>query len=121
MRLSDSACGGGYRACVELALVEGEIETQTLFRSANGNIVVIGMLEYFESAPHVTEVVLTIDYLIRSPWHRWIDRMTRGVDALLNRNLTALEAYFSRPSAGFRADTNLARPINGNTPHPEAG
>lgn len=113
---------GGVRLCVELALVDGEIDSQTLFRSTKGNIVVVGMLEYFAREPDTTEVVLTLDYVIRSPWQRWVDRLTRGVEAFVDRNIKALEAFFALPPAGFRADTHLVRPINGNAlPDPEAG
>jgi len=109
---------GGLRLCAELALMEGELDSQMLFRSTQGNMVVVGMLEFFARQPDETEVVLTLDYTLRNPWHRWVDRLLRSVEAFVERNLGALEAFFALPPAGFRADTRLVRPINGKPAPP---
>jgi hypothetical protein len=103
----------GFRGCIDLEEVPGVNPAQTLFRSQGGNVEVLGVLEYFEIEPRLTEVVLTLDYTIESPLFRLIDYLSNGVDRFLNRQLERIENYFSRSSGGIRADRNLQVPING--------
>ena len=99
-----------------MAEVEGDNPAQTLFRSHRGNLEVVGVLEYFEVKPNLTEVVLTLEYRIHSPIFRILDYIGKGTDRFLNRQLEQIEAYFSYStgSPGIRADRNLAYPINGH-------
>ncbi|MEI8233792.1 MAG: hypothetical protein WCH57_03805 [Verrucomicrobiota bacterium] len=95
----------GFRADVELVPLPGEHPSQTLFRSRRGNIEVLGVLEYFQIRPGLTEIVLTLDYKVRPLCARWIDRLAHGLDRFLNRELECLERAFSQPArnAGSRA------------------
>jgi len=102
----------GFRADVQLVQVPGENPAQTLFRSSRGNIEVLGVLEYFQIQPSLTEVVLTLDYTIVSPFFRIVDRLCNGMERFLNRQLARLETYFDQPVEGIRADTHLPSPIN---------
>jgi len=102
----------GFRADVELTQLPGENPAQTLFRSTRGNVEVLGVLEYFQIRPSLTEVVLTLDYTIVSPLFRLIDRWGSGVDRFLNRQLERLETHFGQPLDGSRADANVPAPIN---------
>jgi len=87
----------GFRADVELAPLPAEHPAQTLFHSTRGNVEVLGVLEYFEVRPDLTEIVLTLDYTI-CPWcSRWIDRLAHGIDRFLNRELACLERAFAPP------------------------
>jgi hypothetical protein len=88
----------GFRADVELAPLPGEHSAQTLFRSIRGNIEVLGVLEYFQVRPGLTEIVLTLDYTIAPRCSRWIDRLAHGLDRFLNRELECLERAFSQPA-----------------------
>lgn len=106
----------GFRADVELAKLPGENPAQTLFRSTRGNVEVLGVLEYFQIRPNLTEVVLTLDYTIVSPVFRLIDRFGHCVDRFLNQQLGRLEVHFDHPLEGIRADTNLPTPINHHPP-----
>ncbi|MEI6352069.1 MAG: SRPBCC family protein [Verrucomicrobiota bacterium] len=107
---------GGFRGEVDVAKIEGDNPSQTLFRSNRGNLEVVGVLEYFEIKPNLTEVVLTLEYRIGPPIFRWLDYFMNGTDRFLNRQLEQVEAYFSvaNKSSGIRADRNLASPINGH-------
>ncbi|MEI6562340.1 MAG: hypothetical protein WCO68_09710 [Verrucomicrobiota bacterium] len=102
----------GFRVEVELVQLPGENPAQTLFRSTQGNVQVMGILEYFPIRPGLTEVVLTLDYTILSPFCRCIDALLHSIDRFLNRQLERLEVHFAQPLEGIRADTNLPTPIN---------
>lgn len=95
----------GFRADVELVALPGDFPGQTLFRSRRGNIDVLGVLEYFQIRPTLTEVVLTLDYTIGPLCARWIDRAAHGLDRFLNRELAALERALEQPphNAGSRS------------------
>lgn len=83
-----------FQGHIDLALVEGETPTQLLFRSQGGAIQLIGLMEYFEVRPDMTEIVLTVDYVITSRLHRWLNYATRNVERFLNLNLALIEAHF---------------------------
>lgn len=85
----------GFRADIELVRLPCENPAQTLFRSMGGNVEVIGVLEFFQIRPNLTEIVLTLDYTIGSPVFRMIDRFGHGVDRFLNRQLERLETHFA--------------------------
>ena len=109
----------GLQGSVYLAEIDGNNPFQSFFRSRGGNVEVLGLLEYFEIKPDLTEIVLTLEYTILPPVYRMIDYFIHGTDRFLNRQLEQVEAYFSRePIRGIRADRNLATPINGHAPHP---
>lgn len=106
----------GFRADVELVQVPGGHPAQTLFRSNGGNIEVLGVLEYFQIRPGLTEIVLTLDYTI-VPWHfRFLDHLVHGMDHFLNRQLERLEAIFAQPGEARRARSGLHAPINHHPP-----
>ena len=107
------ACG--FRGSVDLIEVPTKNPSQTMFRSRNGNMEIMGVLEYFQIKPELTEVVLTVDYTIVSPIFQVLDYLFGGVDRFLNRQLQRVEMYFNQPVSGIRADTNLRHPINGRT------
>ncbi len=104
---------GGVRARVELVRAEGDNPAQTLFRSRDGNLDVLGVLEFFEIKPDLTEVVLTLDYSFRSPVFQAVDYLLHGMERFIDRQIGSIEAHFARPVAGFRADRDLPTPING--------
>ena len=88
----------GFRADVELTPLPSEHPAQVLFRSTRGNVDVLGVLEYFQVRPGLTEIVLTLDYTI-GPWcSRWIDRLAHGLDRFLNRELACLERALATPA-----------------------
>jgi len=106
---------GGFPVRAQLTEVPGENPAQTLFRSySGGNVEVLGVLEFFEIKPDLTEVVLTIDYSFLSPFLRLVDYFTSGVERFIDRQLERVENHFAKPVAGVRADRNLPAPINGN-------
>ncbi len=104
----------GFHGKVDLAEVPGVNPAQTLFRSQGGNVEVLGVLEYFQIKPNLTEVVLTLDYTIVPPVFRLIDYLSSSIDRFLNRQLERVETYFARSSPGIRADRNLPEPLNGH-------
>lgn len=104
----------GFYAELYLSPVPGENPNQRLFRSCGGNAEVLGIVDYFEIKPILTEVVLTVDYTIHSLFFRFVDHLTHGVDRFLNGQLERLEAHFDQPVVGIRADTTLRKPINGH-------
>lgn len=98
----------GFRAEVELVEVPGGNPAQTLFRSVGGNMEVLGVLEYFQIRPGLTEIVLTLDYNINSWFHRLMDQWGHGFDRFLNRQLECLEAALDGPRS--------AEPVNHHPP-----
>ncbi|MDD5349600.1 MAG: hypothetical protein PHQ12_05265 [Chthoniobacteraceae bacterium] len=94
----------GFRADVELVRLPSEHPAQTLFRSRRGNIEVLGVLEYFQIRPSLTEIVLTLDYTIGPVCARWIDQMAHGLDRFLNRELECLERAFAQPPRAADSD-----------------
>ena len=93
---------GGFRADVDLVRVDGGNSAQTLFKSSRGNIEVIGIIEYFQIRPGLTEVVLTLDYTIQPWFFRWLDCVAHSVDRFLNRQLERVEATFPGPGHSRR-------------------
>jgi hypothetical protein len=97
---------GGFRGDVELVRVAGGNTAQILFRSSGGNVEMLGVLEYFQIRPSLTEVVLTLDYTI-CPWfYRWLDALGHCMDRFLNRQLEQVEAAFygTSKTSHFRED-----------------
>lgn len=108
--------GCGFRADVELVKIPGGTPGQILFRSNGGNIEVLGVLEYFQIRPGLTEIVLTVDYTIR-PWvFRVIDRLAHGMDHFLNLQLERLEAALAHPGESRRAINGHPAPLNHRRP-----
>lgn len=83
-----------FHGYLDLVPVAGRNPTQLLFRSEGGPIRLIGLMEYFEVGPNLTEIVLTIDYVIASPFRRCLDYFTGGVEYFLNGQLALIEAHF---------------------------
>jgi len=106
----------GFHGNVDLARELGENPAQILFRSRDGNLEVLGVLEFFEIKPELTEIVLTVDYTIDSPFFRLLDYLAHSMERFINEQIERVEAHFARPVAGIRADRNLPTPINGHTP-----
>ncbi len=104
----------GLRGKIVLVRVEGDNPAQTLFRSHGGNMEILGVLEFFEIKPNLTEVVLTLDYSFASPFFRLVDYFSHAMEHFIDRQLERVEAHFARPILGVRADRNLPAPINGN-------
>jgi hypothetical protein len=84
----------GFQAQVELLALPSENPCHTLFRSTGGDVEVTGLIEFVPIRSNVTEVQLTIDYNIKSPLHRLLDRVTASFDRFLNRQLRRIEARF---------------------------
>lgn len=99
----------GFRADVELIEVPGVNPAQTLFRSRRGNVEVLGVLEYFQIRPNLTEVVLTLDYTIMSPLFRLLDHAGSNIDRFLNLQLERLENFFTQPAD---VERNAPEPLN---------
>ena len=104
----------GVPGKVDLVRAPGDNPAQVLFRSRDGNMDVLGVLEFFEIKPDLTEVVLTLDYSFTSPLLRLIDYFSHGMERFIDQQLERVEAHFARPITGIRADRNLPAPINGN-------
>lgn len=85
---------GGFTGEVRLERVQGENLNQVLFRSIEGNIEVVGILEFTQVRHNLTEVELTLDYEIQSPLMRSLDRWMHCMDGLLNRQLDAIRSHF---------------------------
>jgi len=93
---------GGFHADVELVRVSGGNAAQTLFRSSRGNIEILGVLEYFQIRPGLTEVVLTLDYTIEPWFFRWLDCVAHCMDRFLNHQLERVESAFCGPGRSRR-------------------
>ena len=84
----------GRTVSVDLAEVPDEVPDRVLFRSVGGNADVVGMVEFFEVKENLTEIMLTVDYTLKSTLHRMADRVMLGVDHFLNRQLEQIQMHF---------------------------
>ncbi|XHR28985.1 MAG: hypothetical protein ACFUZC_00160 [Chthoniobacteraceae bacterium] len=103
---------GGFRADVELEKVPGGNGAQTLFRSSGGNVEILGVLEFFSIRPGLTEVVITLDYLIGPFFFRCVDRFGHCMDRFLNRELERVEAALSGVGDSRRLRINTPARMN---------
>ena len=85
--------GAGFRALIDVQEVASEDENTKLFASYNGNVDVLGSVEFFAVKPGLTEVVLTVDYRIHSFIFRVVDRLTNSVDRFVNHQLALMDDY----------------------------
>ena len=110
-----------YKIHGKVALVRapGDNPGQLLFRSREGNMDVLGVLECFEIKPDLTEIVLTLDYSFTSPVARLVDYFSHTMERFIDEQLGRIEAHFARPITGIRADSHLPAPINGNPKYHE--
>lgn len=88
----DCTIANGFRAHFVLVELPTSEENQVFFRSTAGNMDVAGLIEFFEIRPGLTEVQLTLEYSIKSPFHGIIDSITGGVERFVNRQLRRLQA-----------------------------
>jgi hypothetical protein len=91
----DFTTGNGFHAQLNLVTLPSDDPDRTLFRSSGGNVEVAGMLEFVPIRDSVTEVQLTIDYAIKSPFHRLLDLVTASLDGFVNRQLRCITAQLS--------------------------
>ena len=82
----------GFRAHFVLVELPTTEDNQVFFRSTAGNMEVAGLIEFFEIRPGLTEVQLTLEYSIKSPVHKLLDRLTSGTERFVNRQLRRLQA-----------------------------
>ena len=86
--------GAGFRGDMELVQLPCDEPNQRLFRSANGNIDLCGLIELYPVRPDLTEVQLTVEYAIKSPMYSLLDTITSSVDRFVNRQLRRVQAQF---------------------------
>jgi uncharacterized membrane protein len=84
----------GRTVSVDLAEVPDDVPDRVLFRSVGGSADVAGTVEFFEVKENLTEIVLTVDYTLKSTLLRMIDRVVLGVDHFLNRQLERIQMHF---------------------------
>ncbi len=85
---------GGFTADLRLEQIDAEHPNQILFRSSGGNVDMVGMLEFVEVGKNLTEVELTLNYELESPWFRSLDHLMGWMDGFLNRQLDSLRSHF---------------------------
>jgi uncharacterized membrane protein len=86
--------GAGFGAAVDLAEIATGSENEILFQSLGGDMEISGMVEFFEIRNNLTEIVLTLDYSIKSSVLRAVDSLTGSVDHFLNRQLSRIQMHF---------------------------
>ena len=87
--------GNGFRADIELAQIQTDDVQQTLYRSTDGNMDLVALVEYFPIREGLTEVQLTLDYSIHSHMYSVLDAVTASVDRFINRHLRRLQMHLS--------------------------
>lgn len=87
--------GHGFTAIVELLEIPTDDKTQTLFRSVDGNMELVGLVEYFEVKDDLTEVQITLDYSIHSSFHSALDSISASVERFVNRQLRRVRAHLA--------------------------
>jgi len=64
-----------FRDPFQIELLPTEDRHQVLFRSRGGETELCGLMELLPVRDHLTEVQLTLEYEIPSPWRRLLDRL----------------------------------------------
>jgi len=85
--------GNGVAVQVDLEYFEGESENEVLFQSVDGNIQMVGTLEFTEIRDQLTEISVVLDVEFNSPIARVVDRMTDGFNRFLDRQLHGIRTY----------------------------
>ena len=76
------------------ALIENlrsENPDELLFHSCEGNVAVMGMIEFTPIKPRLTEVTLTLDYTVESPLRAFMNRVTGAIDRFLDDQIGIIE------------------------------
>jgi hypothetical protein len=104
----------GFKAECELEELASTKPEQTLFRSNRGNVEVVGVVDFIEIRPHLTEVAVTLNYTIMENWYQTLDWLTRCVERFVGQKLEQLEALLSKKGGALGANESLGAPINGH-------
>lgn len=107
--------GFGPATMIDLVEIPTDEPDVLLFGSSEGNVQVAGVIEFVEIRDALTEVVLTLDYEIKSPLHRAYDAVTGAMDRFLSEQFKAargrieeMGALASGPLTGSAMPLGLA-------------
>jgi hypothetical protein len=100
---------GGFRAHMVLVELPTQDENQVLFRSTAGNVEVSGLLEFFPIKDNLTEVQLTLDYSLRSPFASIFNAFTAPLERFMNRQLRRLQEILNGEYLSFPISTSPVR------------
>jgi hypothetical protein len=93
----------GEPIAADIEEIPGDEPDRILFRSRNGDVDLVGVIELFPIRANLTEAVLTIEYEAPSVMQKAIERISVGIDQFLNRQLARIERARVGEAAGLCA------------------
>ena len=84
----------GFEGQTVVASIESDAPNQVAFESWGGNVDLMGLIDFEEVRPGVTEVTLTLHYEIKNKLYAWLDRRFGFMDATLTAALRSLRGHF---------------------------
>jgi hypothetical protein len=84
--------GQGFHGKCRVERLTADEPSQVLFCSTSGNMDVTGLIEFLPVRESLTEIQITLDYTIHSPFHRMVDLVTNSMERFVNQQLEVLRA-----------------------------
>ena len=116
--LSLMSTRGGQNA-QEMELLPTEAADQVLFRSTGGGAEYWGLMELLPVRDQLTEIQLTLDYQIKSPFLRVLDRLLGSVNRSVDRQIIHVKRRVEREGDSGPVERLIPARALSLTPHPE--
>ena len=104
----------GFRAECDIEELQSNMPFQTLFRTNRGNLEIVGVIDYTELEPSLTQVAVTINYTILPGWYQMLDYVTHCVNHFVGSQLDQLQGHLSKKGGVLGANKSVSAPINGH-------
>jgi len=91
----------GFQAQTVLVARDTESADEFAFESVDGNIELIGLVDFTEIRPNFTEITLAVHYEIKNKFFAWLDRRFGFVDTFLAGELRSIRAHFEGIAAAY--------------------
>jgi hypothetical protein len=98
----DSMSMLGLQGPLDLELLPTDDKNQVLFRSTRAEMELCGLMELLPVRDHLTEVQLTLDYEIQSPWRRALDRVLGFMNRRVNHQILKMKRQMEDAAAPER-------------------
>jgi hypothetical protein len=97
----------GLQARTVLLARESESPDECAFESVGGNLDLLGLVDFTEIRPNLTEVTLAVHYEIKNRLFAWLDKQFHFVDTFVNTELRSIRAHFEGIAAPYVEDTTV--------------
>jgi hypothetical protein len=89
--LWDAISMTGFQGALALELLPTEDKHQVLFRSTGEEVELCGLMELLPVRDRLTEVQLTLEYEMQSPWRRMMDRLLGVMNRRVDRQILVMQ------------------------------